>query len=133
MKMAIHDALTTGEIRKDFSARFPFLRIEFFRSGTGKKYSPSERISDGETVIGTFRKKHVDGALVIDAGETVSELEKNFREQFGLNVQVMRRAGNTWLMTTSTDTMPLENLDELGAELAGPPETGEPVDIHEQS
>jgi hypothetical protein len=48
---------------------------------------------------------------------TVEELEKSFLVKFGLNVQVFRKSGKSWLETTITDKWTLEKQNTQGEEL----------------
>ena len=51
---------------------------------------------------------------------TVGQLEKAFRERFGLNMQVSRKSGPVWLETTVTDKWTLRQQNEHGRELSVP-------------
>jgi len=48
----------------------------------------------------------------------VSELEKIFLEDYGLNVQVFRNSGRVWLETTMTDDWTLAEQNRQGEELS---------------
>lgn len=51
------------------------------------------------------------------ANMTVNELEQLFKTKFGLNIQIFRKSGNSWLETTVTDNWTLEKQNEEGEEL----------------
>ena len=68
--------------------------------------------------IGELRNKHINGTLSISPTMTVSDLEQNFQDQFGLAVQVFRRSGNAWLETTVTDSWTLDKQNKQGEALS---------------
>ena len=47
-----------------------------------------------------------------------NELEKIFKDQFGLAVQVFRKSGNLWLETTMTDNWTLQQQNNHGKEIS---------------
>jgi hypothetical protein len=49
---------------------------------------------------------------------TVNELEQRFKSQFGLNIQVFRKHGKTWIETTVTDNWTLFKQNEEGKTLS---------------
>ena len=49
---------------------------------------------------------------------TVIDLEKKFREVFGLGIQVFRKSGKAWLETTLTDNWTLEEQNRQGEALS---------------
>ena len=132
MTIEVNDTLSIGELRKKFSSHFPFLKLEFFLRNDGGLPLASLRITDDSILLGSIRRNHTEGELAISAHDTVHRLEHAFRNRFGLNVQVFRHSGNSWMLTTSTDNYTLERLNALGEEMAEPVPPPEPSDIHEQ-
>jgi len=57
------------------------------------------------------------GDLLIEETMSVADLEKAFKDQFGLMAQVFRRSGNIWLETSITDKWSLKQQNELGKEI----------------
>lgn len=119
MKIEIHDKLRIREIQEQFTAHFPYLKLEFYvgAHASGEGTSNELKISD-DAVIGDHRKKHNTGELSIHANLKVNTLETAFSEIFGLNAQVFRKSGNVWLQTTTTDNWTLSEQNETAAELA---------------
>lgn len=133
MKIEIKDNTTIAEIRKNVQARFPFLRLEFFSGGKDSAIpNPLQRILDESKKVESLRPGHESGEINFSGSDTVSSLENTFREQFGLHVQVFRKSGDQWLLTTTTDSLTLDQQNELGKEMSGSVEIPEPYDIHEQ-
>lgn len=108
---------TLKEIQEEFSKRFTHLKLEFFSKphsegkGTQKEYMKDNLLQVKDLAS-------ADGGSVEISGNTiVSELEKAFRETFGLYVQVFRKSGKIWLETTATDGWTLSYQNSQGEEL----------------
>jgi len=108
-----------SDLQKDFNNAFPFLRIEFFQNRnkqlpafTFRQMIPqSQRIVEGQTAL-------TDADIEVSPDMKVKELEKIFKDQFSLAVQVFRRSGNLWLETTMTDEWTLRQQNEHGREIS---------------
>ncbi len=118
MKIAITDNRKIHQLQDEFNSSFPYLRIEFFSRThkTGGGNSPRSLRAPDRT-IGECRKIHRKGTLSINENMTVAELEQNFREMYGLNVQVFRKSGKVWLETTVTDGWTLAEQNSQGEAL----------------
>jgi hypothetical protein len=108
-----------SDLQKDFNNAFPFLKLEFFRNRnqqlpafTFQQILPhTNRIAEGQTAI-------TDGDIEVNPDMKVKDLEKIFKDQFSLAVQVFRRSGNLWLETTMTDNWTLRQQNEHGREIS---------------
>ena len=109
--MLIKDARTLKDIQEEFSDKFPFLRIDFF-SWIGK--TEEKQKLNPELTIGEVRTIHKEGEVSIHGNLKVRTLEANFRDIYGLSVQVFRLSGNIWLQTTSTDDWTLHEQNRKG-------------------
>lgn len=132
MSIQINDQLTIGEVQNKFTAAFPFLRLAFFQPASNplindfkNELSPTEKLA-------TQLKEGKDAIIEITSLNKVSEVEQAFRNQYALEAQVMRRSGNNWLMTTTTDDYTLGQQNSLGIEMSTTVENPDPEDIHEQ-
>ena len=119
MKITINDRRKISAIQNDFNEMFPYLRLEFFSKPndaagvTGKKY-----MTHPSKTLGECRTIHKSGSILITPGTTVCKLEQNFRDVYGLSVQVFRRSGKAWLETTLTDGWSLEKQNNEGEDLS---------------
>ncbi len=108
---------TLKQIQLEFSAAFPYLRIQFFKEshnineGTDKDLL----IKNTNQIIEANR---IHNKIHIDSSMTVYELEYLFKTSYKLNVQVFRKSGNSWLETTVTDSWTLEKQNQEGIELS---------------
>lgn len=116
MKIVLEDSFTLNEVKKQFHTGFPYLKLEFFskRHKTFEASKQSLMIKDNVSLKELTSK---EGSLEVDKDMTVEELEKKFLTQFGLNVQVFRKSGKSWLETTITDKWTLEKQNAQGEEL----------------
>lgn len=57
--------------------------------------------------------------IEIYADMTVADLEQLFEQEFGLHVQVLRKAGNFWFETAFTDNLSLQEQNAMSPELKG--------------
>ena len=119
MKILISDTKQVRTLQKQFQAEFPHLRLEFFWKDHGNGESSLwDDLVDPHKTLGEFRRTHETGKVNIVPEMTVTELEKSFRETFGLSVQVFRQSGSGWLETTATDGWTLAKQGREAQELA---------------
>ena len=118
-EIKIEDRKTINEIQKEFQSHFPYLKLEFYNAEhkEGKGTLDSMKLNVN-TTIGESRTKHNSGEVSIHGNQKVSTLESNFRNFFGLNVQVFRRSANLWLQTTVTDEWTLSEQNETAMEFS---------------
>lgn len=112
MTINIGESMSVGEIRSEFNAMFPFLRLGF--------YKPNEA-PNGKQLSDSFMLKPVlknKDQILIDASMSVSELENMLSENFGIEAQVFRKSGKLWLETTMTDNWSLAKQNEHGREIS---------------
>lgn len=135
MKIRITPETTLAEIQTAFNAGFPYLQIHFFsKPHRAFKGSPAKfLIHDNSVGVGTVTALTHAGDVSIDPVMATFELEKVFEENFGLFVQVFRKSGDTWLLTSVTDNLSLEKQNAKGRASQNIHfETDDPVDYREQ-
>jgi len=115
MIIEIDDTKTIGEIRKAFSERYPFLSLEFYdEPHEVQEVSSTRHVYPHDKKIREIRKRHNPGMLEIHSHHKTGVVELEFRERYGLNVQVLRHHGHEWLQTAGTDELTLEEQNEIG-------------------
>jgi hypothetical protein len=113
--MIITDQRKIAEVQESFQKKFPYLKLEFYRTGHKKEEgSKAKDQHEPEATIGKIRTKKEEGDLKIDPMMTVAKLESIFKDKYGLHVQVFRISGDLWLQTTSTDGWTLVEQNEHG-------------------
>lgn len=114
--MQITDEKKISEIQSEFRAKFPYLKLEFYAQPHTEGGVSASNMLDAAKTVGEVRTIHEDGNLSINGNLKVSTLESNFKEMYGLNVQVFRRSRKIWLQTTATDEWTLAEQNRLGEE-----------------
>jgi len=117
MIITISSTKTIKDVQGEFNAIFPYLKIQFFRKSHHEfEGSHKKDILPENTVL--YALSTSDGILTINKDQTVTEVESLFKKHFGLNVQVFRKSGSSWLETTVTDGWTLEKQNQEGMELS---------------
>jgi hypothetical protein len=119
MMLDISHNRSISEVQHDFNCRYPFLKIDFYKSNGA--------------VNGSFKRQHLvntipikqaglikNGNIELNDSMTVGQLENIFRNEFGLSAQVSRKSGILWLETTMTDNWTLKQQNDHGKELSEP-------------
>lgn len=118
MKMQIHDGNTIREIQEEFNGFYPFLKIEFFNKPHVKNElnSLSSLISSNKK-IGAIRNNQHSGFISVSPERTVSEIEEELKNKFGVNAQIFRKSGSLWIETSLTDGWSLKLQNDEGREI----------------
>jgi hypothetical protein len=119
MLLHIDDTMLVSDIQEDFSDSYPFLKIEFYTEPHHYKQASSDthRVKPDET-IGAIRKIHDSGNLELLSWYTTGRVERDFKEKFGLNVQVFRKEAGTWGQSVRTDSYSLAEQIERAKQAA---------------
>jgi hypothetical protein len=124
MKIEITDHRKIFEIQKEFSDVFPFLKLDFFgKPHTAKGASPKKEVVNSNKTIGDCRTMHNKGILEFTPHITVSDLEREFADTYGVTVRVFFKSGDNWL-ETSSDMMSLEKHEAMAKEKNSSLKTG---------
>jgi hypothetical protein len=121
MQITINDHRKIFAIQKEFGEVFPYLKVEFLSKPHKVGGASSKKmLKHPSRTIGECRLIHNKGTLTITPSMTVSDLEQNFNDIYGLSVQVFRKSGKAWLETTLTDGWSLEEQNKQGEALSNP-------------
>lgn len=115
MHIDINDNTSLREIQLVFSNFYPYLYIKFYKK-PHQQYQASEDKDEIESdrTIAAIKKTHISGMLEIRPTYKVSDVEKEFKDRFGLSVQVLRKENDGWVQTTGGDDFTLKELNEMG-------------------
>jgi hypothetical protein len=116
MKIQVSKDKTIAQLQDEFSQTFPFLKLTFFtKPHKAYKGTPAKfLVSDRDVTLGSLEKKPHNGDLYLEPEMPTWQVERLFEEEFGLHVQVFRKSGNTWLETSVTDDLTLEEQNVKG-------------------
>ncbi len=132
MELNIHKNITIGELQDEFSKRFKFLKLGFFiDKNHDNRLTADEQVKNRHMTLGSIREFPIDGDITIKASMTAGEVEKKFKEHFGVDVQIFRKSGMNWLVTSQTDEWTLEQQNQKAMEMSKPVDAPEPTDYQE--
>ncbi len=135
MVLTITPTRTIGETQVDFAAAFPGLKLVFFsKPHLAHAGSPAKFLIDQQDLpLGELSHHMKTGYLLLEPEMVVWQLERLFEEEYGLHVQVFRKSGETWLETSTTDDITLEQQQaKVHASEHVHPEYIDPIDYREQ-
>lgn len=110
MELQIAPDRIIGDVQTDFSTSFPGLKIVFFSKphrlykGSAAKFM----VQDRDMQLQLLSPMMKAGPVLILPDTPVKQLEAVFEVEYGLHVQVFRKSGRTWLETSVTDDLTLE-------------------------
>ena len=129
MQLHIAPNRLIGDIQTEFNKAFPYLKIEFFNNKTFNRTGfMAYQIIPQNKKIGESQLNITDGEIRVEEEMKVKDLEKIFKEQFNLAVQVFRKSGNLWLETTMTDDWTLQQQNNHGREISSGKNTVDKAD-----
>ncbi|GEP93596.1 hypothetical protein SAMN05660909_05506 [Chitinophaga terrae (ex Kim and Jung 2007)] len=112
MHIYISEEAIVGDIQDRFHAFYPNLKLIFYRQPHIKgTCNPEEKAISPETPIEKIRMRCCFGWLDISYYRTAQAVEHELSHIFGLNAQILRNTGNSWLETTDIDNLTLEELN----------------------
>jgi hypothetical protein len=104
MILTINDHVLLDHLKEHFAKCYPGLKIEFYKTKhKGKLDQNDSDLITANIRVGTIRKKGLSGDYKIYSFYTVSRVENELHDIYGLNVQVFRNENNAWIQTTTTD------------------------------
>ncbi|MBK6641751.1 MAG: hypothetical protein IPN13_21795 [Bacteroidetes bacterium] len=130
MKLKLTEFSTIEDINSGFMAKFPYLKLEFFKKGHGAEEPSAKRDQLNPSInLNTISSNWKTDEIEISPALTVAELEFRMKDLFGWHVQVFRRSGKVWLETTTSDHLTLGELNEIGKEHSTPFEEDKLIDF----
>lgn len=113
--MNFNKALSIQQIKAQFNAQFPYLKIEFYRESHDNEEGSmiSDQLAES-TLLGDINPSLEDIEISINPDTTVGAFEKIIHEKIGMNIQVFRKSNDIWLQTSSTDNWTLEKQNGKG-------------------
>jgi len=111
--MTITNDKTVKEVVKEFTAKFPYLRITFYEGQhlVGEGNMPTKRL-DSRKTVGDLRSRKEEGDVTIEGDQKIKTLERNIYLKYGFNIQIFRKVGDLWLPTSTTTNRTLEEVNE---------------------
>lgn len=113
MTINLRDAVVYDDINAAFSSVFPGLTLVFFSEPqpAGAASSITTRLASDNNLPEPIKKK--TAFIALDASMPTAAAEQAFRDA-GLYVQVCRKNGNDWVVTSSSDNQSLDQQNRMG-------------------
>lgn len=110
--MTISFKSQVSDVQRDFTRKFPYLRLKFIKPNEDKIAKSSNLTISAISV--PIKQQDDANIILINEAMTVAELETAFHDHFGLEVAVLRKSGNVWLETNFTDSWTLQQQNNMG-------------------
>ncbi len=115
MDIIITGEKTLKEINDAFHAKFPYLKLNFFSSA----HESHEASSIWDTLNPEMKLSQVSRTvnpdhLSINGHLKVETLEQEFQRRYDIGMQVMRKQGDRWVQTISSDDWTLAEQNREG-------------------
>ena len=82
MKISISNKSVVGEIKRQFSLEYPFLKIEFLIPHRPSFKPDRQVIASDNSTLGHLQPAMKEGTMIVDDMTTVGELENFFKKSF---------------------------------------------------
>ena len=114
MQLHIDGETKIRYLQHTFNAEYPYLKIDFLRDVSAKKFSQKVEKIHPDELIKRAGKLNGTHHLNVNKQRTVVQLKKDLKEFFGLTAEVFRKSGNVWIETSLTDDWTLEQQNNEG-------------------
>ncbi len=132
MEIHFNPETTIEEVQHQFTLAFPHLKLGFFKDLNQDQILTADELIKNEKVrFSELTEKSASGSFHFDSAKTILEFEKSVLDEFGLQLQVFRKSGSTWLVTTNTDSKTFAEQEAMALEMNRPIELNAPTDYQE--
>lgn len=115
MKFQIDEFTKIHDVQRAFAKAYPFLRLDFDQSMYPEQhvFQITDRIYRHNFIN---KESGVSAPFTLNMNQyrTVSELEQDVHEIFGISARVLRKSGSNWLPTSVNDDRTLEMHNQQG-------------------
>jgi hypothetical protein len=113
MKIVINNNRKIFAIQEEFSAMFPGLTIAFYAKPSHPGAPPSTKLirHSGKT-LQDCRAIGNEGIIEILPSMNISDVKENFRDVYGLSVEIFQKSGNSSDEKPGGDNLTLEEINK---------------------
>jgi hypothetical protein len=113
MKIVINSSRRISAIQEEFSTMFPGLTLAFYAKPSHPGAAPSTKLirHSGKT-LQDCRINSNDGTIEILPTMNIAELKQNFRDVFGLSVEILKKTKDSSYGNTVGDNLILEEANK---------------------
>jgi len=113
MKIVINNNRKIFAIQEEFSIMFPGLKIEFFAKPSRSGAAPSKKlVRHSSKTLQDCRAISKEGTIDILPSMNISDLKENFRDIYGLSVEIFQKAENGSYENPFSDKLTLEEANK---------------------
>ena len=109
MKITLTNNTTLGDIKRQFSAYFPFLKLEFYqvllKGNTGPE---TVAFLSDDTNLAELGINAGYSQFIFHSSTSIAFFKKGLQSCYNLPVQVFRKAGEGWLQYTQSNDSSLK-------------------------
>lgn len=121
MNLSITKTATVADIQQAFHHYFPYLKIEVFE----KPHEPHALNTEKQhiaahTILSEIPTLKGEGEYTFSEDITTTAFEQGLWTDFGLAIQILRKAGHLWLQTAQTDDWSLAKQNQVGENASHP-------------
>jgi len=114
MILSISDNRTVSDLQDKFNECFPYLNIEFYDLSHNRQQSFCKENRIGCNIrMGELRRIHSVGILDIKSWYKVGRVEQDFKNIFGLDVQILFLKNNRWVRLSSSNDLTLAQASNM--------------------
>ena len=118
MKLYIEKESLVDDIKRVFTACYPFLKLEFYKKqNSSNNYHLRKEVISSRAPLVSPEKLPAKKMIDIDNDRTVADLESEFAS-LGLIAEVYRKSGNVWVETSLTNDWTLAQQNFEGEEIS---------------
>jgi len=111
MKIVINNNRKIFAIQEEFSNMFPGLKIEFFAKPSRPGAAPSKKlVRHSSKTLQDCRAISKEGTIDILPSMNISDLKENFRDIYGLSVEIFQKAENGSYENPVSDKQTIEEI-----------------------
>jgi hypothetical protein len=117
MVLFIEPETSLISLQQSFHQVYPFLSIRFYKKSISNSGTMEQVWMDEHLCLkDVSTRSHLHGVIELHYWDKVSIVEQLFQRVIGIGVQVFRKHGLEWIETSGSDSLTLEEQNELGME-----------------
>jgi len=118
MIIKIDNGSLVGDIQRQFTARYPFLKIQFHKKHSGYKHATKEEHASPGELFRNLCSTNKNGTVDINNKRSIADVENDFKKEYGVDAEILRQSGTLWIETSLTDDWSLEKQNKEGEQIS---------------
>ncbi len=112
MKISINDHRKVFAIQEEFNGAFSNLKLEIHAKPHQSNGATDNEYCKQSAHLSECRTVHESGDITVTPHIPAANLEQNFRDVYGLGVEVFKKSGTAWVSTVDSAELSLEELNK---------------------